>query len=37
MWENKKRDRGERNGRLLLPKEQVENLGDDHPEFRFNG
>jgi hypothetical protein len=37
MWENKKRDRGERNDRLLLPKEQLENLGDDHPEFRFNG
>ncbi|KAI9813844.1 MAG: hypothetical protein M1827_003634 [Pycnora praestabilis] len=33
--ENKKRDRGERDYRLELPKEQLENLGDDHPEFRF--
>lgn len=37
MAENKKRDRGERDDRLLLPKEEVENLGDDHPEFRFTG
>ena len=33
--ENKKRERGERDGRLNLPKEEVENLGDDHPKFRF--
>ncbi len=33
--ENKKRDRGERNHRLGLPKEERENLGDDHPSFRF--
>lgn len=33
--ENKKRERGERDGRLSLPKEEVENLGDDHPKFRF--
>ena len=33
--ENKKRDRGERDDRLSLPKEEVENLGDDHPKFRF--
>jgi hypothetical protein len=32
--ENKKRDRGERDYRLSLP--EVENLGDDHPEFRYN-
>ena len=33
--ENKKRARGERDSRLALPKEEVENLGDDHPSFRF--
>ena len=33
--ENKKRERGERDARLNLPKEEVENLGDDHPKFRF--
>lgn len=37
MAENRKRDRGERDDRLALPKEQLENLGDAHPEFRFNG
>jgi len=34
--ENKKRARGERNERLNAPVEVVENLGDDHPEFRFS-
>ena len=33
--ENKKRERGERDARLSLPREEVENLGDDHPRFRF--
>ena len=33
--ENKKRERGERDARLSLAKEEVENLGDDHPAFRF--
>ena len=33
--ENKKRERGERDARLSLPKEEVENLGDDHPKLRF--
>lgn len=33
--ENKKRERGERDSRLNLPKEELENLGDDHPSFRF--
>lgn len=33
--ENIKRDRGERDGRYDLPKEDLENLGDDHPSFRF--
>lgn len=37
MAENKKRDRGGRDYRLSLPKDEVENLGDDHPEFRFAG
>lgn len=35
--ENKKRDRGERNDRLRLGEREVENLGDDHPGFRFSG
>lgn len=36
MWrENKKRDRGERDDRLNLPKDELNNLGDDHPSFRF--
>jgi MFS family permease len=33
-WENKKRDRGERDYRLALA--EVNNLGDDHPAFRYN-
>lgn len=33
--ENKKRDRGERDERLNLPEDQLGNLGDDHPRFRF--
>ncbi|KAI9872441.1 MAG: hypothetical protein M1830_001614 [Pleopsidium flavum] len=33
--ENKKRDRGGRDYRLQLPSEQVDNLGDDHPDVRF--
>ncbi|KAF2096543.1 MFS general substrate transporter [Rhizodiscina lignyota] len=32
-WENKKRDRGERDHRLQEP--DADNLGDDHPHFRF--
>ena len=36
LWiENRKRDRGGRDYRLALPIEEVENLGDDHPTFRF--
>lgn len=36
LWlENRKRDRGERDHRLGLPKEELENLGDGHPSFRF--
>lgn len=36
LWiENKKRDQGKRDYRLTLPKEERENLGDDHPTFRF--
>ncbi|KAH0344322.1 MFS general substrate transporter, partial [Aureobasidium melanogenum] len=33
LWENRKRDRGERDDRLAWP--DVDNLGDDHPSFRF--
>ena len=33
--ENRKRDRGERDHRLGLPKHELDNLGDDHPQFRF--
>lgn len=36
MAEFKNRDRVERDERLQLPKEQLENLGDAHPEFRLN-
>jgi len=32
--ENKKRDDGLRDGRLNLP--DADNLGDDHPSFRFS-
>ncbi|TIA13193.1 MFS general substrate transporter [Aureobasidium pullulans] len=33
IWENRKRDKGERDWRLQG--EDVDNLGDDHPSFRF--
>jgi len=33
--ENPKRDKGGRDYRIKLPKEELENLGDDHPEFRL--
>ncbi|GAM90672.1 hypothetical protein ANO11243_087170 [Dothideomycetidae sp. 11243] len=35
IWENRKRERGERDYRLLLRDEERTNLGDDHPSFRF--
>ncbi|KAI6782504.1 putative transporter-like protein [Emericellopsis cladophorae] len=36
MWrENKKRERGERDERLVLPQEDLINQGDSHPSFRF--
>lgn len=35
MWENRQRDQGKRDHRLSLPAEEVANLGDDHPSFRF--
>lgn len=34
-FENEKRRRGERDYRFRLPQEEVCNLGDDHPDFRF--
>jgi len=37
MRENRIRDAGGRDDRLLLPEEELKNLGDDHPRFRFNG
>ena len=33
MWENRKRERGGRDDRLVG--EDADNLGDDHPHFRF--
>ena len=33
--ENRKRERGERDYRYNLPKAEQDNLGDDHPRFRF--
>jgi hypothetical protein len=36
LWmENKKRDEGKRDYRLNSSVEELENLGDDHPSFRF--
>ncbi len=36
LWiENRKRDRGERDDRLRLPPNELVNLGDAHPKFRF--
>ncbi|KXS94702.1 hypothetical protein AC578_10356 [Pseudocercospora eumusae] len=36
MWENRRRDRGERDGRKLLPEREAQNLGDDEPNYRFS-
>ena len=36
LWaENRKRNRGKRDYRLSLETKEKENLGDDHPSFRF--
>ncbi|GAW11017.1 hypothetical protein ANO14919_003560 [Xylariales sp. No.14919] len=35
LTENRKRDAGERDSRLCQPLEEVRNMGDDHPSFRF--
>jgi hypothetical protein len=36
MWrENRKRALGDRDARLSLPEEQLKNMGDWHPGFRF--
>jgi hypothetical protein len=36
LWrENKKRDDGKLDHRLHFSPEELENLGDDHPSFRF--
>jgi hypothetical protein len=34
--ENMKRDRGDRDYRYQAPIEEQQNMGDDHPKFRFN-
>lgn len=34
--ENKKRDNGQRDERYNLPMGELDNLGDDHPRFRFS-
>lgn len=34
--ENKKRERGERDYRYTEEAADLDNMGDDHPEFRFN-
>lgn len=36
FMENKKRDQGGRDYRLQLPPDELSNLGDDHPSFRFS-
>lgn len=35
MRENKLRNEGKRDDRFSLPEEELKNLGDDHPSFRF--
>ncbi|KAI1422053.1 major facilitator superfamily domain-containing protein [Xylaria sp. FL1777] len=35
LIENRKREAGERDYRLSRPVEEVRNMGDDHPSFRF--
>ncbi|KAI0444960.1 MFS general substrate transporter [Xylaria telfairii] len=35
VLENRKRDAGERDDRLCRPAEEVQNMGDYHPAFRF--
>ncbi|KAI0379557.1 MFS general substrate transporter [Hypomontagnella monticulosa] len=35
LVENRKRDAGKRDGRLSRPKEEIDNMGDYHPAFRF--
>ncbi|KAI0128285.1 major facilitator superfamily domain-containing protein [Xylariales sp. AK1849] len=35
LIENKRRDAGKRDYRLSQPDEEVKNMGDDHPSFRF--
>lgn len=35
LVENRKRERGDRDDRLVCPEEEVGNMGDWHPSFRF--
>jgi hypothetical protein len=37
MAENRKRDRGGRDYRFTDERDELENMGDDHPDFRFGG
>jgi hypothetical protein len=34
-WENRKRERGERNYRFAEGPDELLNMGDDYPDFRF--
>lgn len=34
-WENAARDAGKRDWRYNLPADELDNLGDDDPKFRF--
>lgn len=34
--ENKKRNAGKRDHLLNLPADELDNMGDDHPRFRFS-
>ena len=33
--ENRRRDRALRDSRLALPQDELDNLGDDDPDFRY--
>ncbi|KAI1844439.1 hypothetical protein JX265_010067 [Neoarthrinium moseri] len=35
LVENRRRDAGKRDYRLSQPEEEIKNMGDDHPSFRF--
>lgn len=35
VWENRQREMGKRDHLRQLPQEELENLGEKHPDFRF--